>query len=246
MKRMERKLYMVFWSLLICLSFTGCSAEEHTEEPEDSNSSNLTTNTENEESSENNETIENISEEAAQAAYFDFLSCDVSLLENTELGQSWVDFYLPNSELEYAFLDLDGDNVSELLIQWIDSPGSFNAVFHYSAGTLFCWNLDSVEVTSRNYPLQNGTMVHQYDFCGTSSWIGFHYLPDGETERLFELFARYERVIEEDTSPVPYYEIDGVEVDQMTFESELAERITDQMLEPSIWTANDTTGDAAP
>ena len=109
-------------------------------------------------------------EQTARAAYFDFLSGDVSLVENKEVGQSWVDFYLPNSELEYAFLDLDGDDVSELLIQWIDTPEGFNAVFHYSDGTLFCWNFDSVEMSSRNYPLQNGTMVHQYDYSGTSSW----------------------------------------------------------------------------
>ena len=46
------------------------------------------------------------------------------------------------------------------------------------------------------------------------------------------------------SNPVPYYEIDGVEVDQMMFESELEERITNQMLERSIWTANNTTNDA--
>ena len=180
---------------------------------------------------------ENIPEQTAQAAYFDFLSGDVSLLEDTEVGQSWVDFYLPNSELEYAFLDLDGDDISELLIQWIDSPEGFNAVFHYSDGTLFCWNFDTVEMSSRNYPLQNGTMVHQYDYSGTASWTVFRYLPDGELEDLFDLFARYEVIYDKDTSPVPYYEIDGVEVNQITFESELEERITNQRLERSIWTA---------
>lgn len=180
---------------------------------------------------------ENHSEQTAQAAYFAFLSGDVSLLEDMELGQSWVDFYLPNSELEYAFLDLDGDEVSELLIQWIDSPEGCNAVFHYRDGKLLCWNFDTVEMSSRDYPLQNGTMVHQYDYGGTSSWTVFRYLPDGETEPLFNLFARYEVIYDNDTSPVPYYEIDGVEVDQVTFDSELKERITNQLLERSIWTA---------
>lgn len=241
MKRIDHKLYLVFFCIFICISLFGCSAGEYVEEIDDGNSSNHTVNTENEESSEN---IENIPEEAARAAYFDFLSGDVSLLEDIQLGQSWVDFYLPNSELEYVFLDLDGDDVSELLIQWIDSPERFNAVFHYSAGTLFCWNFDSVEMSSRNFPLQNGTIVHQYDYSGTSSWTGFHYLSNGESEELFDLYARYEVTDDNDTSPVPCYEIDGVEVDQMTFESELEIRITNQMLERSVWTANNTTDDA--
>ena len=176
-------------------------------------------------------------EQTARAAYFDFLSGDVSLVENKEVGQSWVDFYLPNSELEYAFLDLDGDDVSELLIQWIDAPEGFNAVFHYSNGTLYCWNFDSVEMSSRNYPLQNGTMVHQYDYGGTSSWTIFRYLPDGESDKIFDLFARYEVIYDNDTAPVPYYEIDGIEVDKVEVESELDKRITNQRLERSVWTA---------
>ena len=77
--------------------------------------------------------------------------------------------------------------------------------------------------------------MQQYDYSGTSSWTGFHYLPDGESEELFDLFARYEVIDDNNTSPVPYYEIDGVEVDKMTFESKLEERITNQMLERSIW-----------
>ena len=260
MKRIYHKLYMIFWGILTCILLTGCSADEYVEDIDTGDSSILDVNTgneessesekssENEESSDNEEPSENaedISEEAAQGTYFNFLSGDVSLLEDVELGQSWVDFYLPNSELEYVFLDLDGDDVSELLIQGIDSPESLNAVFHYSAGTLFCWDFDSVEMSSRDYPLQNGTMVHQYDYSGTSSWTGFRYLPDGEKEELFELFARYEVIADNDTSPVPYYEIDGAEVDQKTFESELEKRITNQKLDRSSWIVNGTTDDEA-
>ena len=211
---------------------TGKSIADTAENIDNDNLSSVTMNTENEESSES---FEDDMEQTVKAAYFDFLSGDVSLLEDVQLGQSWVDFYLPNSKLEYALMDLDGDDVSELLIQWIDSPESCNAVFHYSEGKLFCWNFDTVEGSSRDYPLKNGTMVHQYDYNGTSSWTGFRYLPDGEHEELFNLFARYEVIPDNDTSPAPYYEIDGVEVDQMTFESELEERITNQ-LDRWIWT----------
>ena len=262
MKRITYKMYMIFLGTLICISLAGCSGGEYAENTDNDNLSGVTMNTENEEPSESkgsseskesseskkpsesvepsenkesSESVEDDLEQAAKAAYFDFLSGDVSLLEDVQLGQSWVDFYLPNSKLEYALLDLDGDDVSELLIQWIDSPESCNAVFHYSEGKLFCWNFDTVEGSSRDYPIQNGTMVHQYDYNGTSSWTGYRYLPDGEHEELFNLFARYEVIPETDTTPAPYYEIDGVEVDQTTFESELEERITNQ-LDRWIWT----------
>ena len=245
MKRIYQKLCMIFFCILICILLAGCSADEYAENIDSDNLSGVPMSTENDEPSESgkpsekekqSENGEDMLEQTAKAAYFDFLSGDVSLLEDNELGQSWVDFYLPNSMLEYVFLDLDGDDVSELLIQWVDSPEACNAVFHYSDGKMFCWNFDTVEGSSRDYPLQNGTMVHQYDYSGTSSWIGFRYLPDGEREELFDLFARYEVVQENDTSPVPYYEIDGVEVDQITFESELEERITNQCLDRGIWT----------
>lgn len=130
--------------------------------------------------------------------------------------------------------DGSGDDVSELLIQEIDSPESYNAVFHYHDGKLLCWNSDEVETNCRDYLLQNGTMVRQYDYSDSSTWTVFRYLPDGEVEKLFDLFALYEMIYDDD---VPCYEIDGVEVDQMMFESELEERITNQMLERSIWTA---------
>ena len=176
-------------------------------------------------------------EETAQRAYLDFLSGDVSMLEDTVLGQEWTDFYLPNSELEYVFLDLDGDDISELLIQYADSPETLNAVFNYEDGKLICWNFDSVEMSGRDYPLQNGTMVRQYDFNGTRSYTGFRYLTNGEREELFNLFARDELIPENDTSPCPYYEIDGNEAEQTMFDSELEEQIFSQRLDKSAWTA---------
>lgn len=63
------------------------------------------------------------------------------------------------------------------------------------------------------------------------------YLPDRNRETLFSFFARYEGIYDDDTSPIPYYEIGGVEVDQMTFDAELEERITSQIPERSAWTA---------
>ena len=245
MKRIYYKLCRMLFGAFICISLVGCSADEYVENTDNDNLSSITMSTEDDELSESekpsenkesSENVEDVLEQTAIDAYFDFLSGDVSRLEDTQLGQSWIDFYLPNSKLEYVFLDLDGDDVSELLIQWVDSPEDCNAVFHYSDGKMLCWTFDTVEGSSRDYPLQNGIMVHQYDYSGTSSWTGFRYLPNGEREELFELFARYEVIYDDDTSPVPYYEIDRTEVDQMTFESELENRITDQCLDRRIWT----------
>lgn len=172
----------------------------------------------------------------AQTAFLNFLSGNVSLLEDQELGQEWTNFYLPNSELEYVFMDLDGDDVSELILQYADEPGSLNGVFNYENGKLICWNFDSAEMSSRDYPLRDGTMVHQYDYSGTRSYTVFRYLPDGTQEEIFNLFARDELIYEEDPIPVPYYEIDGQEVEQAEFDAELENRITNQFPERSAWT----------
>ena len=177
-------------------------------------------------------------EETAQNAYLAFLSGDVSLVEDTQLGQEWTDFYLPNSELEYVLLDLDGDDISELLVQYADSPETLNAVFHYSDGKLICWNFDSAEGSGRDYPLKEyGIMVRQYDFNGTRSYTVFRYLSNGEQMELFNFFVRDELIDESDTTPVPYYEVDGYEVEREAFEEEFEKRITSQRLDRSDWTA---------
>ncbi|MCH5349355.1 MAG: hypothetical protein J1E40_08540 [Oscillospiraceae bacterium] len=181
---------------------------------------------------------------SAKEVYMNFLGGDVSLLGSPELGQSWIDFYLPAGGMEYTFLDLDGDGESELLVQLVDDPSGLNAVFDYQDGRLICRNFDSVEMSSRDYPLSDGTMIHQYDFSGTRNYIGYRYLPDGTTEELFSLFARDELVYEGDTNPVPYYEVNGEEVDQETFEAELDKRITSQLLERSAWIAISYTADS--
>ena len=184
-------------------------------------------------------------ESKAQTAFLKFLSGDMSVLEDQELGREWVDFYLPNSELEYVFMDLDGDDVSELVLQYVNEPGIFNAVFHYDNGKLICWDLDSVEMSSRNYPLRDGTMVHKYDYSGTQSYIVFRYLPDGSHEELFDLFAREELIYESDTVPVPYYEVDGNETDRRTFDDELYMRISSQVLRRSAWKPVENSGSEA-
>lgn len=180
--------------------------------------------------------VESEAEQTARAAYIAFISGDGSLLDDTRLGQSWEDFYWPDNELEYTFLDLDGDGVSELLVQWIDNPGGMNAAFHYSDGKLYDWNFDTVEMSSWEVPLQNGIMVYQYHYGGSSTWTGFRFLPNGEWDTLFRFFARYSVVLDDDTSKVPYYEVDNVEVDQETFDREFKKRITDHELERSAWT----------
>ena len=175
-------------------------------------------------------------EELARAAYSSLLSGDTSLLDDEQLRkwglEGWFDFL----QYEYTYLDLDKDGIDELLIQLENDPYSCNAVFHYADGKLFCWNVDMVEMTSGDYPLQGGTMVSQYNYNGTRSYTIFRYLSDGKREVLSTLFAREELIPEDSDAPCPYYEIDGTEVDQSEFEKQLKELITDQLLERSVWT----------
>lgn len=176
-----------------------------------------------------------------RAAYESFLAGEVSLFDDTDMYAEgldiWKDTILSAGELEYTLLDLDGDGTEELLVQYVDSPSSFNGVFHYSSGKLCCWQFDYMEGTCRDYPLQDGTMVRQYDTNGTSIYTLFRYQKDGEAEELLNMFAREELPYPESTDPCPYYEIGGNEVDRTEFDEQLDKLVQSQMLERTAWTA---------
>lgn len=175
-----------------------------------------------------------ISADAAMAAYAAFLSGDRSLLEE---AQWWVpDFSDESMAYEYTYLDLDGDGVAELLIQMADDPSGYNGVFHFADGKLLCWNSDTTELSSRDYPLMDGTMVRLDERNGTRSYSIFRYQAGGEREEISRLFAREERIPEDSTEPCPYYEIDGTEVEKAKFEEQVAALVTDRMLTGSFWT----------
>ncbi len=177
--------------------------------------------------------------EAAEAAYGAFLEGDISLFDDAQVDtwalDIWKDTILAVGELEYTYLDLDGDGAEELLVQWIEEPGNFNAVFHYENGSLFCWQFDCVEMTSGDYPLKDGAMVSQYDYNGTSSYTIFRYRSDGSREEVATLYAREELTDPEDTAPCPYYEADGNEVDKSDFDEMLGQMILNQVLERGAW-----------
>lgn len=182
-------------------------------------------------------------QEQAETAYASFLSGDISLFDSTEKEtwalDVWTDTILPSSGLEYTYLDLDGDGVSELLVQYADDPCTYNGVFHYDDGKLFCWQNDFSEGNCRDYPLKYGTMVRQYDFNGTRSYTIFYYNSDGEAEELSSLFVREELIPEDSNEPCPYYEADGKEVEKSVFDEKLNVIVTDKMLDRSAWTAID-------
>lgn len=170
---------------------------------------------------------------SAQAAYEDLLSGDFSLLDGT---QRHLYLTAHSGEWEYTTMDLDGDGVSELLIQYIDEPSYYNAVFHYADGKVTCWNNDDIETSCRDYPLRDGTMVSQYDYSGTRSYSLFRYRPDGEREVFSTLFARDELLYDDGQPPCPYYKIDDVEVDEATFNAKLEALIVRQLLDRWVWT----------
>lgn len=181
--------------------------------------------------------------EPAQTAYAAFLSGDISLFDSADRYtwslDTWKDTILLNGELEYAYLDLDGDGAEELLIQWVDDPSSYNGVFHYDSGKLYCWQNDGVEVSCRDYPLQDGTMVRQYDYSGTRSYTVFRYQADGGMEKLVSLFSRETLADPNSTDLCPYYEVDGKEVDKNVFDEQLNDLVINQMLDRSAWTKYD-------
>lgn len=181
------------------------------------------------------------SEELAYAAYSSLLSGDISLLDDEQIStwglENWADYIQSDSlTYEYTYLDLDGDGINELLFQMENDPCGHNAVFHYADGRLVCWENDMVEATSGHYPLSDGAMVSQYDFIDNRSYTIFRYLPDGEWEVLFRLFMRESPTDEDSLERCPYYEINGTEVDQIIFEKQVEELITNRILPRSVWT----------
>lgn len=181
--------------------------------------------------------------EQAEKAYAAFLSGDISMFDSSEKERwaldVWTDTILPYGGLEYTYLNLDGDGISELLVQYENDPCVYNGVFHYSGGKLYCWQNDFSEGSCRDYPLKDGTMVRQNDFNGTCSYTLFHYNSDGETEEISTLFAREELIPEDSGEPCPYYSIDGEETDKAVFDEKLNEMVMNKMLDRSAWTAID-------
>ena len=170
-----------------------------------------------------------------------FLKGDLALFAPEELDtwglRDWREMTLAYGELEYLYLDLDGDGGEELLVQWVDSPESYNGAFHYADGRMTCWQNDGSEGNCRDYPLWDGTMVRQYDFNGTTTYTLFRYRPDGSTKDLTLLIAR-EGAIDPDSGEelAPSYEVNGMVVDETTFEEWLYDRLTSRLLDPSDWT----------
>ena len=171
-------------------------------------------------------------------AYDALLAGDSSGVENTDV---WGDPPLgyDQLDLEYTTLDLDGDGVCELLIQAVDDPCSYNGVFHYKDGRLICWQNDPMEMSCRDYPLRDGTMVRQYDTgTGPSRYSHLYtllrYQSDGETQTVAQLSVHEDTG--EDGAVSVTYQMDGAEVQQADFEAGFDALITSQLLERSAWT----------
>lgn len=176
----------------------------------------------------------------ALAAYGALLAREPGALDRPPAGLELGEVSLPpEEELEYTLLDLDGDGGRELLLQWVEEPGSFNAVFHYGDGELSCWQYDNMEGSCRDYPLRDGTMVRQYD-VGTGPtryshlYTLFRYLPSGETQEAASL------AIHEDTpdggAGTHTYLVDGEEVDQAAFEARFETLVGGRLLDRTAWT----------
>ena len=175
----------------------------------------------------------------ALAAYRALLAGEPGALDRPPEGLELHQVTLPPAEeLEYVLLDLDGDGGAELVVQMVEQPQQFNAVFHYGNGELSCWQYDIVEMSCRDYPLEDGAMVRQYD-TGTGPnryshlYTVFRYLPDGETEECASLAVHQDT--QEDGTEVFTYLVDDAEVDQDTFAAEFEELVGSRLLSLEDW-----------
>ena len=171
----------------------------------------------------------------AHEEYEKFIAGDMSLLDSSKDTWFVPDFSDETFDYEYTFLDLDGDKEDELLVQMENDPGAYNAVFHYADGKITCWYSDSVEMICYSYPLQNGTMVEEYDDGDQISYDIYRYLSTGEKEPVKHLFIQEEFTNSEADSNIPIYKIDDKDVSKEDFEKELKASVTDNLLDQTAW-----------
>lgn len=177
----------------------------------------------------------------ARIAYGAFRKGDLALFAPETLDtwglRDWRDVNLAAGELEYLYLDLDRDGGEELLVQWVESPENYNGVFSYRDGRLVCWQHDGSEGSCRDYPLEDGTMVRQYEFNGTTTYTLFRYRPDGRAREQALLIARAGSIDPESGEELPpTYEVNGEAVDLAGFKQQIYELVTSRRLDPEEWT----------
>lgn len=223
---------------LLLLTFTGCGAV-----PETSDSREVRETMETPAVQESRETLESDAapEEAAGNAYEALLSGDASLLDEYSAAlhgvENWTEFIQSEDfTYEYTCMDLDGDGLDELLIQMEDDPSGYNGVFHYADGRLFCWRNDNIEMSCRDYPLRDGTIVRQYDYSDNSTYTICRYQSDGNTQEVTKLHFHNSPLDQDDGRTFPWYGIDYNEVTEGEFNEQLAAKVTGQLLDRSAWT----------
>lgn len=179
---------------------------------------------------------ENYEQELAQKVYEYFFRGDRQLLAEGVAEKWWIpEFHADGLDYEYIYMDLDGDGMTELLIQMKDEPDAYNGVFHYEDGKLYCWNSDSVEMSSYSYPLQDGSMVKQTKTGGNTVYTVFRYTSEGEVEEKRHLYAREELMESGSNEKCPYYEVDGAEVSKEEFDELLDKVIFNTKLGNAKW-----------
>lgn len=173
--------------------------------------------------------------EAEKTPLEKILDGDKSVLDESQESWPVPDFKNDKFTYEYLFMDLDGDGQDEMLVQMEDEPQGFMAIFHQKDDKVACWMLDDLEMTCFDYPLDDGSMVEEYDYGGAISYHIYRYNSDGEKEYLTELFIR-EEVGNDETVECPDYRIDVYKATKEEFEAKRKELILDHTIDASAWT----------
>ena len=170
-----------------------------------------------------------------QQAFIDFLNG--GYLTGDEHDENFAHgFETYKSDMEYLFLDLDGDHVDELLLRANPGAGCWNFVFHYENGDIKCWHEDTMEETCVDYPLLNSTMVYEYNYDDTLLSKVYRFLPDGNTEEIIRFYS-CENDYSTTDKKCPYYSINDIEVDKDKYDEEFKAYIEEQRIPDSMWTA---------
>jgi hypothetical protein len=176
------------------------------------------------------------SEVTTDEALLAFAGGDMSVLADGQIEEYYIpDFAGDDFTYEYTFLDLDADNENELVIQKEGEPQGYLAIFNADAGKVYCWFSDSIEVLCYDYPLDNGLMVHEYDYGEIVTYSVYSFAQNGQMTDLTTMVCE-EPTGSNASSKEPEYRIDDQTVSKEEFEEMLKTTISDHLLSPLVWT----------
>ena len=130
-------------------------------------------------------------------------------------------------DVEYTFVDLNGDGEEELFLRFADSP-AIHRIFHEEDGVLYCVHEKDMEMNHWFTPLTDGTLLSTYDYNNAFSYAVYQMDENWDLTEVDTWFYRYgESDNPNDNFAVPSWSHGGQDLDRETFSRQFKEQVED-------------------